>query len=76
MLRDLRTAAGAVDRSPLTGVFLTHAHIGHYLGLAFFGFEAISTKDLPVYCTPRMAAFLKPARMNPVKDTPHVRGAD
>ncbi len=48
-----------VDRAPLAGVFLTHAHIGHYLGLAFFGFEAIHTQGLPVFCTPRMASFLR-----------------
>ena len=30
-----------VNRSPVDGVFLTHAHLGHYTGLAFFGFEAV-----------------------------------
>lgn len=47
------------DRDPLDGVLLTHAHMGHYLGLAFFGFEAVNTRELPVWCTPRMAAFLR-----------------
>jgi pyrroloquinoline quinone biosynthesis protein B len=50
---------GRVDRKPVDGVLLTHAHIGHYLGLAFFGFEAVSTQDLPVHCTPKMAAYLE-----------------
>ena len=50
---------GRPDRAPVDGVLLTHAHIGHYLGLAFFGFEAINTQDLPVYGSPRMAAFLR-----------------
>lgn len=50
---------GRVDRSPVSGVLLTHAHMGHYLGLAFFGFEAVHTRSLPVYCTPRMGAFLR-----------------
>lgn len=59
-LRDVRDdPSGRVDRAPIDGVMLTHAHIGHYLGLAFFGFEAVSTKDLPVHCTPRMAEFLE-----------------
>jgi pyrroloquinoline quinone biosynthesis protein B len=40
------------------GVFLTHAHIGHYTGLMFFGHEAMGTKDLPVYAMPRMSGFL------------------
>lgn len=48
-----------VDRAPVDGVLLTHAHIGHYLGLAFFGFEAVHSQAMPVYCTPRMAAFLR-----------------
>ncbi len=50
--------AGRVDRDPVDGVFLTHAHLGHYTGLAFFGFEAIHTERLPVYVTPAMARFL------------------
>lgn len=48
-----------VDRAPIDGVFLSHAHMGHYLGLAFFGYEAVHTSQLPVYATPRMAAFLR-----------------
>ena len=42
----------------LAGVLLTHAHIGHYLGLAFLGRESLNTRDLPVLCTRRMADFL------------------
>jgi pyrroloquinoline quinone biosynthesis protein B len=52
-------ATGKVDRAPVDGVLLTHAHIGHYLGLEFFGFEAVHTLGLPVHATPRMAAFLR-----------------
>ena len=37
---------------------LTHAHIGHYTGLMFFGYEAMSTLNLPVHCTSRMGRFL------------------
>lgn len=40
------------------GILLTHAHIGHYTGLMFYGYEAQSTKDLPVFCSKRMARFL------------------
>ena len=47
-----------VDRAPIDGVFLTHAHIGHYLGLALFGYEAVHTDRLPVWATARMRAFL------------------
>jgi pyrroloquinoline quinone biosynthesis protein B len=40
------------------GVFLTHAHIGHYTGLMYFGREATDAKAVPVHVTDRMAAFL------------------
>jgi pyrroloquinoline quinone biosynthesis protein B len=40
------------------GVLLTHAHIGHYTGLMFFGFESIAAQRLPVYCSLRMKEFL------------------
>jgi len=46
------------ERFQLTGVFLTHAHIGHYAGLMFFGHEAMSASDQPVYVMPRMRSFL------------------
>lgn len=41
------------------GVFLTHAHIGHYTGLMFFGHEAMGTRELPVFALPRMQSFLE-----------------
>jgi pyrroloquinoline quinone biosynthesis protein B len=50
---------GKVDRAPVDGVLLTHAHIGHYLGLAHFGFESLNTKGIPVWASPRMAAYLR-----------------
>jgi len=42
----------------LNGVFLTHAHIGHYVGLMHFGHEAMGAHDMPVYAMPRMYDFL------------------
>jgi len=39
-------------------IILSHAHIGHYTGLMFFGYEAMSTHKLPVYCSPRLRSFL------------------
>jgi pyrroloquinoline quinone biosynthesis protein B len=50
---------GKVDRAPVDGVLLTHAHIGHYLGLAQFGFESLNTKGIPTWASPRMAEFLR-----------------
>jgi pyrroloquinoline quinone biosynthesis protein B len=50
---------GRVDRRPVDGVILTHAHVGHILGLALFGFEAVHTHAMPVYATPPLAAYLR-----------------
>lgn len=41
------------------GILLTHAHIGHYLGLAQLGREVLGARRVPVYCTPSMASFLR-----------------
>ena len=44
---------------PVDGILLTHAHIGHYAGLMYLGREALGARGVPVYATPRMAAFLR-----------------
>ena len=49
----------AAQRRPFDGIFLTHAHIGHYDGLAVLGNEGLGIRDTPVYCTDAMAAFLE-----------------
>ena len=41
------------------GILLTHAHIGHYTGLMFYGYEGLSASRIPVYCTSKMARFLE-----------------
>ncbi len=43
-------------------ILLTHAHIGHYLGLAQLGREVLNARRLPVYCTPSMGRFLRENR--------------
>ena len=48
----------AADRRPFDGIFLTHAHIGHYVGLAQLGREGLGMQRTPVYCTPTMAEYL------------------
>lgn len=40
------------------GIFLTHAHIGHYAGLMYLGREAIGASGVPAYAMPRMQDFL------------------
>jgi pyrroloquinoline quinone biosynthesis protein B len=44
---------------PLSGIFLTHAHIGHYAGLMYLGQEAMGSSNMPVYAMPRMHKFLE-----------------
>lgn len=43
----------------IDGVFLTHAHIGHYTGLMYLGFEAMGAKGILVYAMPKMKAYLE-----------------
>ena len=40
-------------------IYITHAHIGHYTGLMYFGREALGSKDLMVRVLPRMSKFLQ-----------------
>ncbi|PZX49156.1 MBL fold metallo-hydrolase [Algoriphagus chordae] len=40
------------------GIFLTHAHIGHYAGLMFLGKEARGANKVPVFAMPKMREFL------------------
>jgi pyrroloquinoline quinone biosynthesis protein B len=42
----------------LDGVFLTHAHIGHYTGLMYLGRESMGAKNIKVYAMPRMQKML------------------
>jgi pyrroloquinoline quinone biosynthesis protein B len=42
----------------LSGIFLTHAHIGHYTGLMQLGREVMGAKNVPVFAMPKMRKFL------------------
>ncbi len=49
-----------VDAKPgLDGIFLTHAHMGHYTGLMHFGLEVMGTRKVPVFAMPRMKKYLE-----------------
>lgn len=50
---------GQKDEEAPDGIFLTHAHIGHYTGLMFLGREAMGSSSVPVYAMPKMQSFLK-----------------
>ena len=41
------------------GIFLTHAHIGHYTGLMYLGLEAAHASQVKVYAMPRMMSFIQ-----------------
>lgn len=47
------------DNEVPDGIFLTHAHIGHYAGLMYLGKEAMSADRAPVYAMPKMKVFLE-----------------
>ena len=56
-----RSGAGAglhAGTADLRGVLLTHAHMGHYLGLAHAGREGMNTSELPLFVMPRLERFL------------------
>lgn len=58
-LQVLQETTGLMTDGRPDGVFLTHAHIGHYTGLMYFGREALGANRLPVYAMPGMQNFLK-----------------
>jgi pyrroloquinoline quinone biosynthesis protein B len=43
----------------LSGIFLSHAHMGHYTGLMWLGKEVMGAAKVPVYAMPRKAGFLR-----------------
>jgi len=50
--------AGRYNYLP-NGIFITHAHIGHYTGLMELGREALGSKEVPVYVLDKMSKFLE-----------------
>jgi pyrroloquinoline quinone biosynthesis protein B len=64
---DLRLQSQALlasDRYPqaretfIDGVFITHAHMGHYAGLLQFGKEAAASDHLPLFGTERFLGYI------------------
>jgi pyrroloquinoline quinone biosynthesis protein B len=58
-LEEFRESTGGKFTYLPQGIFLTHAHIGHYAGLIQFGKEVMSSKEIPVYVLPRFKTFLE-----------------
>ena len=57
-LMDLQMHSESEKKTP-DGIFLSHAHIGHYTGLMYLGREAMNSKNTDVYAMPRMKQFLE-----------------
>lgn len=55
---ELDTTAGLREKRSPDGIFVTHAHIGHYTGLMYLGHESLGAQNVPVYTMPLMASFL------------------
>lgn len=50
------------ERAPgatFAGLILTHAHMGHYTGLIHLGREAMDIRDITLWCSSKMTAFLR-----------------
>lgn len=54
----LRALQLACPEGLFSGIFLTHAHTGHYTGLIHLGKEVLDLKGLPLFATDRMLGFL------------------
>jgi pyrroloquinoline quinone biosynthesis protein B len=57
-LHALDMVAPVEGKPGLSGILLTHAHIGHYTGLMHLGHEALGASEVPVWAMPRMSEFL------------------
>jgi pyrroloquinoline quinone biosynthesis protein B len=56
--RDLKTISKFEHAKCPDGIFLTHAHIGHYTGLMYLGKESYNSRAVPVFAMTRMKGFL------------------
>lgn len=56
-LRMLDEITGTAEKA-IDGVFLTHAHIGHYTGLVHLGREAMAVDHVPVWCGDRLRQLI------------------
>jgi len=58
-LRALSNESGLNNTDVPDACFISHAHIGHYTGLQYFGREAMGADNVPVYLMPRMDTFIR-----------------
>jgi pyrroloquinoline quinone biosynthesis protein B len=55
----LRFLEEKTSPNQVSGIFLTHAHIGHYTGLMHLGREVIGANKIEVFAMPKMKDFLE-----------------
>ena len=56
----LRMIETTLNRQPnISSIFISHAHVGHYMGLKELGLEIMNTDHIPVYVMPKMKSFLE-----------------
>ena len=55
----LRFLEEKTSPNQISGIFLTHAHIGHYTGLIHLGREVIGANKIKVFAMPKMKDFLE-----------------
>jgi len=57
-LHNLDRIVPVAETPGLMGIFLTHAHIGHYTGLMFLGHESMGAQGVPIFAMPKMVEYL------------------
>ena len=58
-IKDLKNFDLSIPGETPDGIFMTHAHIGHYTGLMYLGKEAMNSKGTAVFTMPKMKSFLE-----------------
>ncbi len=58
-LKNLKKHTGIASKELPDGIFITHAHIGHYTGLMYLGKEAMNAQHVKVFAMPKMKTFLE-----------------
>jgi pyrroloquinoline quinone biosynthesis protein B len=58
-MKALKNASNDSEDELADAIFITHAHIGHYTGLAYLGKEAVGAQGVKVYTMPRMKNYLE-----------------
>lgn len=58
-MKELKNRALVDNEETPDGIFLTHAHIGHYTGLMYLGKEAMNAQQVAVFAMPKMTGYLE-----------------